>query len=186
MMRLNNTPTAYGLVSIVLHWVSAIAVFALFVLGIWMLSLSYYDPLYQRLPHFHKSFGVLLIMLTVCRLVWRFVQVRPSALSTHSPLQRRVGHLVHLILYSLLLLMLPSGYLISTADGRSLEVFKLFSIPALFDSIEQLEDIAGTIHKWLAYTLIGLAVIHALAAIKHHFIDRDVTLKRMIKPMKDD
>ena len=73
-----------------------------------------------------------------------------------------------------------SGYFISTADGRGIEVFSLFEIPGFGSFIENQEDIAGEIHKWLAYTLIGLSLLHGFAALKHHFVDKDDTLNRMI------
>lgn len=73
-----------------------------------------------------------------------------------------------------------TGYLISTADGRGIDVFEIITIPAFGSIIENQEDIAGLIHKWLAYLLILLAALHAFAALKHHFIDKDNTLNRMI------
>lgn len=76
--------------------------------------------------------------------------------------------------------MIISGYLISTADERPIEVFGWFSVPSFGSFIDNQEDIAGTIHEWLAYVLIALASVHALAALKHHFIDKDNTLKRML------
>ncbi len=73
-----------------------------------------------------------------------------------------------------------SGYLISTADGRAIEVFNWFSIPALGELFSDQADIAGEIHYYLAFSLIGLAVLHALAALKHHYINKDNTLKKML------
>ena len=73
-----------------------------------------------------------------------------------------------------------SGYLISTADGRGVSVFGLFEVPASLTGIPDQEDVAGVLHEWLAWGLIILAGLHALAAIKHHFIDRDATLSRML------
>jgi cytochrome b561 len=73
-----------------------------------------------------------------------------------------------------------SGYLISTADGRGLEVFDWFSVPATLSGLDRQEDIAGEVHLYLAWTVIVLAALHALAALKHHFIDRDPTLMRML------
>lgn len=73
-----------------------------------------------------------------------------------------------------------TGYLISTADGRGIEIFEFITIPAYGAIIENQEDIAGLVHKWLAYSLIMLAILHALAALKHHLIDKDNTLNRMI------
>jgi cytochrome b561 len=80
----------------------------------------------------------------------------------------------------LLFAIMLSGYLISTADGRGLEVFEWFTLPATLSGLEQQEDIAGRVHLYLAWSVIVVAALHALAALKHHFIDRDVTLKRML------
>jgi len=72
-----------------------------------------------------------------------------------------------------------SGYLISTADGRPISVFGWFEVPALLTSIPNQEDVAGLVHEYLAWGLVILAGLHGLAALKHHFIDRDPTLLRM-------
>ena len=76
--------------------------------------------------------------------------------------------------------MVTSGYLITTADGQAVVVFGLFEIPATLYGLENQEDVAGAIHDWLATLLIALAALHGLAALKHHFIDRDPTLLRML------
>ncbi|MOA52423.1 hypothetical protein D3C78_1757160 [compost metagenome] len=78
-----------------------------------------------------------------------------------------------------------SGYLISTADGRGIEVFGWFTVPATLSGIDGQEDIAGVVHLWLAWGLIGMAALHALAALKHHFIDRDATLSQMLGRERD-
>ena len=80
----------------------------------------------------------------------------------------------------LILVILISGFLISTADFRGVNVFDLIEIPPLFEAFDNQEDMAGQIHKWCAYVLIGIVVVHSLAALKHHFYDKDETLKRMI------
>jgi cytochrome b561 len=116
----------------------------------------------------------------ILRLIWRNSQITPEHLASHSKIERKAGNLILSLLYALLFLIMISGYLISTADDRGIEVFQLFAIPSLGEFIENQEDIAGLIHKWLAYTLIALALLHALAALKHHFIDKDNTLNRMI------
>ena len=79
-------------------------------------------------------------------------------------------------------LIVLSGYLISTADGRSIEVFNWFEIPAFVTPIENQEDLAGDVHFYLASTLMVLVALHGLAALKHHFLDKDATLKRMLNP----
>lgn len=179
-MRWRNSDDHWGGIAISLHWLTALTVIALFTLGLWMVDLDFYDPWYNDAPHIHKSIGILLLSLTLLRVLWRVLNVTPQALSTHSQIERRAGHWVHRLLYLLLFSIMISGYLISTADGRGIEVFNWFEIPATLHGIKKQEDIAGVIHLWLASALIGLASLHALAAIKHHFIDKDSTLKRML------
>ena len=179
-MPLRNNHQSWGLVSILLHWSVAIAVFALFALGLWMTELTYYDPWYRQAPALHKSIGIILAMVVAIRIIWRFIDKRPDSLPTHSSLEVKAAHAVHALLYVLLISIFVSGYLISTADGRPIEVFQWFSIPAILQGIPNQEDIAGAIHLTLAVSLISLVVVHALGALKHHFIDRDETLSRMI------
>jgi cytochrome b561 len=175
-----NTEHHYGLISISLHWLVALTVIGLFALGLWMVELGYYDPWYRRAPDLHKSIGILLFLTMLLRLVWR--TSNPQPFSEGKPLEKKLAHTVHGLLYVLLFSLMISGYLISTADGRAIDVFNLFSVPAIISGLENQEDIAGLVHQILGYSLIALVVLHALAALKHHFIDRDQTLKRMLKP----
>lgn len=176
---LRNTTSSYGAVAVLLHWLVALVVFSLFGLGLWMVELSYYDPWYRRAPDIHKSIGILLFATVLLRLLWRLLNPHPRPLVTHSPLERRAATAAHLLLYLLLFVVMASGYLISTADGKPIEVFGLFAVPATLTAIENQEDIAGDVHYVLAITLIALVALHAAAALKHHFIDRDGTLARI-------
>jgi cytochrome b561 len=85
-------------------------------------------------------------------------------------------------MYVLVFAIMLSGYLISTADGRAIEVFGWFAVPATLQGIDGQEDVAGDVHFYLAVTLMVIVGGHALAALKHHFIDRDPTLRRMLRP----
>ena len=76
---------------------------------------------------------------------------------------------------------MASGYFISTADGRPIQVFNWFEVPAYALGIEQQEDIAGAIHWYLALTLMFLVFLHTAGALKHHLVDKDETLKRMLR-----
>ncbi len=145
-----------------------------------MVELDYYSPWYREGPELHKSIGILLFVVTLLRLVLRRLEGRPDDLPGHSRHERRLAKVTHGLIYLLLISVMTAGYLISTADGRAIEVFGLFSIPASLQGIDKQEDIAGVIHLWLAISLVSLVVLHALAAIKHHVFDRDRTLKRML------
>lgn len=179
---LKNTQNGYGLISILMHWLMALMVFFLFGLGLYMVELTYYDAWYKGSLDLHKSLGITLLFLWLARVIWRWFSIRPKGVGTS--LEQQIAHWAHLMLYGLMLAIMVSGYLISTADGRAIEVFGLFSIPALPVSMDQQESVLGDIHQWLAYGLMLLVGGHALAAVKHQFIDKDNTLERMIKPSK--
>lgn len=179
-MSLRNTTTDYGLIAIALHWLVAVAVIGLFGLGLWMTGLEYYDAWYRRGPELHKGIGILLFFAVAFRLAWRLLDPAPRPEPTHAAWERRLAGIAHILLYTLLFAVMIAGYLISTADGRPISVFGLFDVPATLSGLPEQEDIAGEVHEWLAFALIGLAALHALAALKHHFIDRDRTLARML------
>ena len=185
-MQLRNSARRYGAVSIALHWLVAIVVYGMFALGLWMVTLSYYDGWYHQAPELHKSIGVLLMMGLVVRLIWRHVSPPPKALASYSRLTHAASIGAHIILYALLFAIVISGYLISTADGQAISVFGLFEIPATLTDAGAQADLAGTLHLWLAWSVVILSVLHALAALKHHFIDKDDTLKRMLGKSSPD
>ncbi len=99
---------------------------------------------------------------------------------SHSRFTRIAAVGAHIVLYALLLAILVSGYLISTADGKPISVFGLFDVPATLADAGAQADTAGVVHLWLAWSVVILSVLHGLAALKHHFIDKDDTLKRML------
>ncbi|CAA0105893.1 Cytochrome b561 [Zhongshania aliphaticivorans] len=179
-MPIKNTRSRYGWISMGLHWLMALVVIAMFALGIWMRELSYYDPWYQDAPAIHKSIGIILFTLLIGRIIWRNINIRPLDDPALKRWERITSHLAHFALYGLMLALMVAGYLISTADGRPIQVFDWFSVPATLYGIAEQEDIAGEIHEILAWALILLAGVHALAALKHHFINRDSTLLKML------
>lgn len=172
----------YSWTSILLHWLVAIIVTGLFASGFWMVDLSYYSSWYKTAPFWHKSVGVLLFLLMGYRALWRLLNAAVTPVKSHSKVIQRASHFTHLTLYVLIFLIICSGYLISTADGRPIEVFGWFELPSAGELFAEQADRAGLVHKFAAYTLITLAAVHALAALKHHFFDKDDTLKRMLKP----
>ena len=180
-MQINNTKSSFGIISKLLHWLMAVLLIALFAVGLYMTGLDYYDPLYHSLPWWHKSVGLLTIMLLLLRIIWKLINTEPEALATHKQWEVFLAKLIQRLFYFLILLIGISGYLISTAKGKGIEFFNFFEIPALTAALEEgRADLIGDTHEMLAISLIVLAVLHAVAALKHHFIDKDETLKRMI------
>jgi cytochrome b561 len=119
----------------------------------------------------------LLLFALLARFIWRALNVRPSD-DDLSPFERRAARAVHGSFYALLLALMLSGYLISTPDGRPIDVFGWFSVPSVVQ-MHGLEDQAGRVHRWIAYAVIALAILHTLAALKHVLIDKDGVMRRM-------
>ena len=179
MTPVKNSLHTYGMGSIIIHWGMALVIIGMYPLGLYIDTLDYYDPAYRTVPQWHKSIGLILMGLLIIRMLWRVINVQPLPMPQPKLLQM-VTKLAHSGLYLLLLIALVSGYMISTADGRPIALFNLFEVPALPAVTENQEDIAGEIHYWSTTALITLAGLHALAALKHHYINKDNTLKRML------
>ncbi|WP_297791669.1 cytochrome b [uncultured Marinobacter sp.] len=179
-MQVRNSSSNFGAVSIVVHWLVAFTVFGLFGLGYYMVGLSYYDDWYRLAPDIHRSLGILLFLVVLFRVVWRFANPAPEPLPSHTRWEVTSAHFVHVLLYILLFVAMVSGYLISTADGSSISVFNWFEVPSVTGQVKGMEDIAGDIHYWATWAIVIVASLHALAAVKHHILDKDNTLRRML------
>ena len=156
----------------------AALIIGLFFLGDYMVDLDYYHPWYQKTRDLHRGLGLVVAALLPARWLWRLIN--PLPVIEGKRWERRIAVWVHRLFYVLIAGAVVSGYLISTADGSGIDVFGWFEIPAIFPSVENQEDFAGEAHELLTHALIFLALFHALAALKHHFIDRDDTLRRML------
>ncbi|MFT6754080.1 MAG: cytochrome b561 [Candidatus Azotimanducaceae bacterium] len=177
---IKNTQDSFGLLSVIFHWLIAITVIGLFGLGFWMVDLGYYDSWYTKGPDLHRSLGLCLLLCVIISLSWRLIQIKPNHLHSHNTFERISGHLMHFLLSLMLVIVLLTGYFISTAQGSSIAVFSLFEVPGFGSFIENQEDKSGIVHKYTAYIFIIAALAHAFAALKHHFVDKDDTLNRMI------
>ncbi|GAB3522552.1 cytochrome b [Photobacterium alginatilyticum] len=175
---MKNAPKPYDWLSITIHWLSAVVIIGLFAVGLWMVDLNYYSQWYKPVPHWHKSAGLCLAFVTLFRLVWKTLKGHPAIEGARW--EQMGAKMAHWVIYVMLFGLFISGYLISTADGRAIEVFNWFSVPAAGELFPNQADIAGEVHYYLAFGLIGLAALHALAALKHHYINKDNTLKKML------
>lgn len=179
-MALQHTLRRYDGFSILLHWTIALFTIVLFASGIWMVDLGYYDDWYYEAPWWHKGIGVLTMMLVATRWIWQRVRTSPPRILSIPDWQHYTALLVHGLMNLSILILFVSGYLIVTAKGDPLAVFDWFSIPALLTDQQGWSDWTGKAHRWSGWFVIILASLHALAALKHHFMDRDGTLKRML------
>lgn len=183
---LKDSHSGFGLISIVIHWLSALAIVFMFGLGIYMVDLGYYDPWYHKGPALHVSIGLLLLIVTLARLLWRASNPNPRAVPGMGRWQRLAAQGIKIAMVALLLTLLVTGYLINSAEGQGPELFNWVSFPVLLQINSAQVDIAGTMHRLFAWLLIMLAGLHGVAALVHHFVWRDCTLVRMLKPSRGD
>lgn len=178
-----DTPVQnYNLVARAMHWISALAIIGLFAVGLWMVELSYYSEWYRTAPHYHRSIGILLAIVTVARIAWKHITASPK--SEGKAYEVAAAKVAHAVMYVLLITIFITGYLISTSDGRGIEVFNWFTVPGAGELFPNQSDLAGEIHFYVAWAVILIAGLHALAALKHHFIDKDNTLRKMLGASK--
>ena len=181
---LKDAAAGYGLLTIILHWVSALLIFFLFGLGIYMTGLDYYSEWYHKGPALHVSLGLILLLLMIVRIIWRMVNKNPTVLPNHSRTTLLLAKLVKYLLYGLVFIVIASGYLITTAEGKPASLFDVIHFPVITQLGADNVDRAGLIHELLAWAIVIVAALHALAALVHHFVIRDRTLVRMLKPIK--
>ncbi|MEN8214619.1 MAG: cytochrome b/b6 domain-containing protein [Pseudomonadota bacterium] len=177
MPPLFNTRQTYGLIAILLHWLIAVGLIALFASGLWMTGLDYYHPWYNRAPALHISFGVVVALLVLLRLLLSLVSQAPEPIAGR--LFAVAAYLTHMVLHLLPLVIAAAGYLIVTAEGKGVAVFSMFELPPLLESAGERADSAGTVHLWSSWTLMILSLAHAAAAVFHHAVLHDVVLLRM-------
>lgn len=180
-MTWRNRPDGYGRVTRILHWTTAALVIGLVALGWYMVDLSYFDRWYNVTLRWHRALGMLVLALALVTLGWRTVSPSPQPVAGTRPWEHLAGRCMHILLLSMIVLVPVSGYLISTSAGKSIDILGWFSIPPVIEVDADLRDRAIDVHYYLAYLTAALVAMHAGAALKHQFINRDGTLERMIR-----
>jgi cytochrome b561 len=180
-MRLANTAQRYGEVAIVLHWAMALVLVVLVVSGLYMVSLpdAGFDTKKISLIIYHKELGLLALALAALRLAWRLANVLPRLVEHLPDWQQVAARFVHLAFYALMFALPLTGWLMSSATGIPVSLFGWFDLPDLVSYSERWFRAFIDLHKWLGYALIALAMIHAGAALRHHWALKDETLKKM-------
>jgi cytochrome b561 len=169
----------YPATSKLLHWLVAACVLITAPVAIAMTRTgegTTRDALYN----FHKSLGVLILILMILRLFNRFVAGALAPEAEIAPWQKAVSSIVHASLYVLLLAMPVVGYIANSAYGAVTPFFGLFELPGITGKNEELATRLFALHRWVGWLVILLALTHVSAALYHHFIRRDAVLKRIL------
>ncbi len=180
---MRDTKLKLSVITIFLHWFIAITIIGLITVGIYMEE----NEISELYP-WHKSFGVLIAVFIVIRVIWRFMNGWLKPISTTKAFEHKIATLMHYALIIITIIMPISGFIMSGAGGFGVSVFGFEIIAANFDPItqkaiahnEQLAKFAHETHEIVGNIAIYVIVLHFLAAIKHHLIDKDNILKRML------
>jgi cytochrome b561 len=168
------TRTAVGL-----HWLVALAIITTFSVGLYMSDLPL-SPEKLKIYSWHKWAGVTIFLLVAFRLMWRLTHRPPALPAGMAGWQRQAAALTHWLLYALMIAVPISGWLMSSAKGFQTVYFGVIPLPDLLAKNKPLGETLETVHQTLNYTMAGVVGLHALAALKHHLIDRDEVLARML------
>lgn len=173
----------FGRVAQGFHWVLALALVAVFSLGVYMADLPF-SPQRLKLYSWHKWAGVCILVLSVLRLGWRRVRrppALPAAMQQAMPAWQRVAHHgTHHLLYLLFLAVPLLGWAYSSAAGFPIVLFGVWPLPDFVPASKELADWLKPLHKLSAFAMAGLVAVHVAAALKHHWVDRDGLLLRML------
>jgi cytochrome b561 len=178
-LMLRNTEHSWGAPAKWLHWTIAALVFAQIAFG-WAAKSWHLSPTKLDLFVWHKSIGMLTLLLVVARLAWRFVNVAPSLPAQTPLLEQRAAHLNHFLLYLTSLLMPLTGWIVNSAANIPFRIFWLIPLPAIIGPDDALAGTAARAHFVLFVALSLLLVVHIGAALRHHFLKHDDVLRRML------
>jgi len=176
---LRNTDHSWGTPAKLLHWVVAVLVFAQIALG-WAAVNWRLSPTKLDLYVWHKSTGMLILVLMALRMTWRLANVTPSLPAAMRPLERLAAHSSHLLLYLLLLLLPMTGWIVNSAANVPFRMFWLIPLPAIVEPDKAMADAAARTHLVLGIALSLLLAVHIGAALRHHFLKHNEVLARML------
>ena len=183
-MLFRNTKMQYGLITILLHWVIALIMIGLVIIGFYMV----YLPIsFRKLQLFgwHKEWGFLILLLALIRLPWRLINITPLLPDTLPAWQKLSAHAVHWAFYGFMFALPISGWLLTSASALPMSFFRLFIVPNLIQPDDAARQFWIEVHKWLAYGLIAVFIAHVGAALKHFFINKDNILRRILWVSKE-
>jgi len=186
-MQLRNTETQFGAVTKALHWTIALIVICLLVVGLVMGHIPNTPDWVQiklQAYSLHKSFGMTVLALMICRICWHIYSHRPDEVESIPRWQKVAAQSVHYSLYVLLIAQPLTGWIFSSAHGRSVNFFGLVTLPDLVGNDQNTGNHYGrtfdTLHEVIGYAILAIVLLHIAAALKHHFVEKDAVLKRML------
>lgn len=167
-----------------LHWIMALIFISAWLIGFYSGNFLSYDvdgTFKGDVITLHKNIATVIIFLIVVRIFWRYTHPTPALPDSMSPMMKKLAHVGHLMLYLMLLALPITGCIYSWSAGHPAPVLYLFNLPQLMGPNPDVVAIVKPIHIYLSWFAGAMIVGHVLAALKHHFIDRDHVLISMTR-----
>ncbi len=178
-----KTVNSYPISAKLLHWASALMILSMLFLGVSMIqSLA---PWQVTALALHQSFGVLVLVLVVIRLLNKLRFESPSLPADLAKVQKVIAHGSHVLLYLGMLAMPISGWLMQSANGVMISPFGLFGLPALIEPNIEYYGLFRELHGLIAWLLFALILLHIAGALYHGLVRRDNVLKSMTFGLHD-
>ena len=168
----------YSSTAIALHWITAVLIVANLLLGLSMVPMPL-SPQKLQWYLWHKGIGVTVFLVTALRLAWRTVHPAPPPVDMPA-WQQRAAEWSHALLYVLMLVTPLTGWIYSSATGVQVVYLGLIELPDLVSKDRALASVLRIVHISSNVAMFGIIALHAAAAFKHHFVDRDAALLRML------
>jgi cytochrome b561 len=173
------TQSRYTRTAQALHWFAALLIFGGLGLGLFMTGLEI-TPEKFRYYAWHKWVGITVFLLAVARLAWRAAHPAPPLPATMPAWQIRASRATHALLYALMLAIPLSGWIYSSSTGVTVVYLGLVPLPDLIPKDRETAKSLLLLHNSLNSLLAAVVTVHIAAALKHHFVDRDDVLVRML------
>ncbi|MEM8593257.1 MAG: cytochrome b [Pseudomonadota bacterium] len=179
---MSDTKEQFSKITLVLHWLIAITIIAMMIVGTYMQDNKVYD-MYPT----HKSIGMLIFLVILVRVVWRLKNGWPTPIGTQNSIEHMLAKSVHWVLLIGTVLFPISGMIMSGTGGHGLAIFGLELLASNYDATgkaialnAQAAENANTLHGILPKVIGAAVILHIMGALKHHFVDKDGTLRRML------
>ena len=182
-MQISNSDRAWGAVQQGLHWFIVVAVISQLTIGLIFANLPENDPRAGTLFGVHATLGLTIFLVMLARFLWRQANPVPELPDTLKPFEKRIALANHWAFYALIIGLPIGGYLMVNAHGFAVPFFGI-EMPKLLQKNELLADTFFLLHAGGAFTLMALILLHVAAALRHEFLLRDNTLRRMT-PLPD-
>ena len=180
---MNPSLHRYTGVAIALHWLIAFAILGTFLLGQYMTNLQL-SPAKLKLYSYHKWIGVTIFLLMLMRIAWRLAHRPPLPPASMPAWQHSAASIAHFFLYALTLAIPVSGWLMSSASGFQVVYLGVIPIPDLLAKSKDAAQELKQLHEALNWLMVLVVAMHVAAALKHHLMDRDDVLQRMLPFLK--